>query len=67
MLEPISEATAGLADAAELYELASAENDTAALTEIAKDVARFEAFAETLEFQRMFSGEMDTGMAKGER
>lgn len=63
VLEPISEATAGLADAAELYELASAENDTAALTEIAKDVARFEAFAETLEFQRMFSGEMDTANA----
>ena len=63
VLEPLSEATAGLADAAELYELASAENDTAALTEIARDVARFEAFAETLEFQRMFSGEMDTANA----
>ena len=56
-------ATLGLADAAELYELASAEDDTDALMEIIKDVERFEAFAEDLEFKRMFSGEMDAANA----
>ncbi len=63
VLEPIRVATLGLADAAELFELASAENDTDALMEIIKDVERFETFAEELEFQRMFSGEMDTANA----
>ncbi len=63
ILEPIRVATLGLADAAELYELASAENDNDALMEIIKDVERFEAFAEDLEFKRMFSGEMDAANA----
>ena len=63
IIAPISEALTGLVDAGELLELALAENDLGAVAEIAKDVDRFEQFAEKLEFQRMFSGEQDASNA----
>ena len=56
----MEEAEVGLADAAELLEMAFDENDENAVAEITKDVARFSKYAEKLEFQRMFSGEMDS-------
>jgi peptide chain release factor 2 len=39
--------------------MAAAENDTATLNEIERDLARFEKSAADMEFKRMFSGEMD--------
>jgi peptide chain release factor 2 len=49
----------GLADAGELLELAVAEEDEETLTEVISDLATLEARVSDLEFQRMFSGEMD--------
>ncbi len=50
----------GLADAADLLEMAREEDDTATLQSIEADVAGFESEVAGLEFKRMFSGEMDS-------
>jgi len=52
-----------LADAAELLELAVEENDTTTLEEVAMDLDKAEEQLANLEFQRMFSGEMDANNA----
>jgi peptide chain release factor 2 len=49
----------GLQDAAELLELAAAENDDAAVAEVIKELSEYERRVTDLEFRRMFSGEMD--------
>ena len=52
-----------LDDAAELLELAVEEDDTATLEEVATDLESSEQHLANLEFQRMFSGEMDANNA----
>ncbi|GAB3725824.1 peptide chain release factor 2 [Luteimonas pelagia] len=52
--------TEGLAGAGELLELVEAEQDEETLAAIEADVARFGREVDQLEFQRMFSGEMDS-------
>ena len=52
-----------LDDAAELLELAVEEDDTATLAEVATDLETSEQHLANLEFQRMFSGEMDANNA----
>lgn len=52
-----------LSDAEELLEMAAAEEDDAAITELADDLKRFEKQVAELEFQRMFSGELDKAVA----
>jgi peptide chain release factor 2 len=49
----------GLTDSLDLLELAADEEDESALEEILADIGSLEADVERLEFQRMFSGEMD--------
>lgn len=49
----------GLLEARDLFELADAEGDEDTLEAIAKDLEGMETSVEKLEFQRMFSGEMD--------
>jgi len=49
----------GLADAAELLELAEEENDSSTAESVAADIQKMVRELERLEFQRMFSGEMD--------
>jgi len=49
----------GLRDAGELLEVAAEENDEESIAAIEEDVGHLEADVERLEFQRMFSGEMD--------
>lgn len=49
----------GLGDAAELLDLAEAENDAATVNEVAADLDELERRLAALEFRRMFSGEMD--------
>ncbi len=54
---------AGLADNAELSELAAGEDDAETLDAISADLARLEGELAVLEFRRMFSGEMDASNA----
>jgi peptide chain release factor 2 len=49
----------GLADAAELFGLARADNDDATLEEIGAETARLEKDIAALEFRRMFSNPLD--------
>ncbi|WP_250626971.1 peptide chain release factor 2 [Pinirhizobacter soli] len=59
----IDELSSGLADAGELLEMAAADGDEATVASIETDVARLDARVNKLEFQRMFSGEMDASYA----
>ena len=56
----IDRTTKGVADAAELLELAEAENDEAAARDIERDAERLESDVRHLELKRMFRGEMDS-------
>jgi peptide chain release factor 2 len=49
-----------LADAAELLEMARTESDDSVLTSVVADVERAERAIERAEFNKMFSGEMDS-------
>jgi peptide chain release factor 2 len=59
VIRPIGKADAGLRDAADLLELAEAENDAGTIAEVARDIAALGKLADEMEFRRMFSGEMD--------
>jgi peptide chain release factor 2 len=50
----------GLSDAGELLELVAEENDTRAAEQIEADATKLSHEVETLEFQRMFPGKMDS-------
>jgi peptide chain release factor 2 len=56
----LSQLSAGLADAGELLLLAVEEDDDATIAELVRDLDGFEERIESLEFRRMFSGEMDS-------
>jgi peptide chain release factor 2 len=49
-----------VANASELLDMAEAEQDTAAVADIEKELPQIEARVRDLEFRRMFSGEMDS-------
>jgi len=49
----------GLADAAEMLELAIEEQDQEIADSVSDDLGKMQSSVETLEFQRMFSGDMD--------
>lgn len=53
--------TDGLMDAAELLDLAEMDNDEGTAQVVIADVEKIAARVEKLEFQRMFSGELDAG------
>jgi peptide chain release factor 2 len=55
--------THGITDARELLELAAEEKDPETVNAVARDVDSVEKLLETLEFRRMFSGEMDSASA----
>jgi peptide chain release factor 2 len=59
VIAPLDRADAGLRDAAELLELAAAEDDAATAAEVAREVGELARLAAEMEFKRMFSGEMD--------
>ncbi|UXI70703.1 peptide chain release factor 2 [Tahibacter amnicola] len=59
----IKSLTEGLDGAAELLELAVAEGDAGTVDAVAADVENLSAQVEKLEFQRMFSGKMDSANA----
>ena len=55
--------TAGLSDAAEIFEMAVEEDDADTAAEVTGDLDGFESQLEGLEFRRMFSGELDANNA----
>lgn len=55
----VDELDVGLAEADGLLALAAEESDEATLSDLARDLDRFEQRVGGLEFRRMFSGEMD--------
>ncbi len=59
-LEQIDRAHKGVADAAELLELAETENDEGAARDIERDARGLEGDVRRLELKRMFRGEMDS-------
>ena len=56
----IRDLTDGLVGAAELLELAEAEDDDETAQAVEADIERYSGQVEKLEFQRMFSGQMDS-------
>ncbi|MCX7512214.1 peptide chain release factor 2 [Frateuria sp. STR12] len=59
----IDELTAALSDARELLDMAAADGDEDTVQSVADDVEKLEARVGKLEFQRMFSGQMDANNA----
>ena len=59
----IDRLTSGLTDARELVELAAADGDEDTVVSVQNDVSRLDAEVNKLEFQRMFSGKMDSANA----
>jgi peptide chain release factor 2 len=62
-VEEIDRASKGVADAAELLELAESENDEAAARDIESEAVPLEADVRRLELKRMFNNEMDSHSA----
>ena len=58
-MEPLRALGTGLDEAAELLEMAEAEQDATGMQAISEDLAQYLKQLEHLEFQRMFSGRMD--------
>lgn len=63
MVNVIEDLGGSLVDARELLELAAAENDTDTVDSVTADLTQQEKELQDLEFQRMFSGEMDANSA----
>jgi peptide chain release factor 2 len=59
-LQLIERVDAGIRDAAQLLELAEADNDELAAREIGREAGELESAVRGLELQRMFRGEMDS-------
>jgi len=63
VLLPLDQVDKGLADAADLLDLAVEEDDTSTQQEIAADLESMQEQVERLEFQRMFNGPADEANA----
>ena len=63
MVKTIEDLDAGIADTRELLEMAVEEDDEDTVSEVESDIDTMEAQLATLEFRRMFSGEMDQNCA----
>ncbi|WP_134980234.1 peptide chain release factor 2 [Xanthomonas axonopodis] len=59
----IADVLSGLADAGDLLELAESEQDEDTAVVVIADLDTYQAHVEKLEFQRMFSGQMDSANA----
>ncbi len=60
IVSELSSMGSGLDEARELLEMGAAENDEGTVQAVRDDVEKFAARIEKLEFQRMFSGKMDS-------
>jgi len=63
VVDGLTSLTSGLTEAGELLDMAAGEGDEGTLLAVEKDVEALAAHVEELEFQRMFSGKMDSHSA----
>lgn len=63
VVKTIEDMDSGIADTKEILDMAVEENDADTLNDVQSDIASMEARLATLEFRRMFSGEMDENSA----
>ncbi len=63
VVKTIEDLQTGVADCRELLEMAADEGDEASVAEVTGEIDALDAQLETLEFRRMFSGEMDPNNA----
>jgi peptide chain release factor 2 len=63
VVNTVTELTTGLEDAAELLEMAVAEGDEETVTTVVEDLNAFADQVASLEFRRMFAGDMDANNA----
>ena len=63
VVEGLQRIAAGLGDAAELLDLAAADQDEASIAAVATDVQALAGQVGQLEFRRMFAGPMDSANA----
>ena len=63
MVKTIEDLDAGIADSRELLDMAVEENDSETVAEVESEIDSLESQLATLEFRRMFSGEMDQNCA----
>jgi peptide chain release factor 2 len=63
VVKTIEDLESGIADTTEILDMAVEENDADMLNDVQKDIDAMEAQLATLEFRRMFSGEMDQNSA----
>lgn len=63
MVKTIEDLDAGIADSRELLDMAVEENDSETVAEVESEIDSLETQLATLEFRRMFSGEMDQNCA----
>jgi peptide chain release factor 2 len=63
VVKTIEDMDSGIADTKEILDMAVEENDADTLNDVQSDIASMEAGLATLEFRRMFSGEMDENSA----
>ncbi len=62
-VKPISDLSNSIEDAIELIQLAIDEGDTEAIEDLENEIHKYQKQTEKLEFQSMFSGEMDSANA----
>ena len=63
VVKTIEDMDTGIADTREILDMAVEENDADMLTDVQSEIDSMEAQLATLEFRRMFSGEMDENSA----
>ena len=63
VVKTIEDLDSGIADTREILDMAVEENDADMLTDVQSEIDSMEAQLATLEFRRMFSGEMDENSA----
>ena len=63
LVQHMQQLTTGIQDAHDLFEMAVQEDDEATASEVISELDKITKIIEQLEFQRMFSGEMDANSA----
>lgn len=63
MVHPLQQLTHGIGDLIQLFDMAREEDDSSTIQDVEREVGLIERQVDAIEFQRMFSGEMDKSHA----